>query len=287
MTGLLTSIFNAAVVTFVVCSMLAMGLSLTVRQIGEPLRSARLVVMALIANFVLVPLLALLLLALIPLSEGHGIGLVLLATAAGAPFLPKLVQMARGNIALSIGLMVILILATLVYLPVVLPLLLPGVAVDPWAIAKSLVTLMLPPLAIGLFIRARYGSMAGRLESVFNQVSNLAFVIIVVTILLLSWRALLEATGNGTLITAGLFIAASLGIGAVAAGRGAGERAVMALGTAQRNRAAALVVAGQNFADPEVVVMVVVGSVLMLIILVPVAAVLGRRNSAPAGLEVQ
>lgn len=280
MTGLLTSIFNTAVVVFVVCSMLAMGLSLTVRQIGEPLRDARLVVLALVANYVLVPLLALLLLAVIPLGEGHAIGLILLAMAAGAPFLPKLVQMAKGNIALSVGLMVLLIIVTLVYLPVVLPLLLPGVSVDPLAIARSLATLILPPLLIGLFIRARFASTAARLQPIFLWISNLAFAVIVVTVLLLHWRTLLEALGDGTFVTAVLFILVSLAIGYVMAGHDTSTRKVLALGTAQRNRAAALVVAGQNFTDPDVLVMVVVGSVLMLLILVPLAGVLGRRAGA-------
>ncbi len=45
-------------VLFVVTSMLAMGMSLTMAQIIQPLKNARLVILALLANFVLVPLLA-------------------------------------------------------------------------------------------------------------------------------------------------------------------------------------------------------------------------------------
>ena len=52
--------------------------------------------------------------------------MILVGAAAGAPFLPKLVQTARGPLALGVGLMVALMLVTIVYLPLVLPLLLPG-----------------------------------------------------------------------------------------------------------------------------------------------------------------
>jgi predicted Na+-dependent transporter len=45
----------------------------------------------------------------------------------------------------------------------------------------------------------------------------------------------------------------------------------MALGTAQRNIAAALVVGGQNFNDPKVVVMVVVVAIVGLLLLMPLA----------------
>ena len=73
--------------------------------------------LALLANFVLVPLLAYLITLIIPLEQSLKIGLIVLSTAAGAPFLPKLVQGAKGNIAFGVGLMVLLMVVTVVYLP--------------------------------------------------------------------------------------------------------------------------------------------------------------------------
>ena len=139
---------------FVVSSMLAMGLSLTVPMILQPLKNVRLVILALLANFVLVPLLAYLITLIIPLEQSLKVGLVVLATAAGAPFLPKLVQGAKGNVAFGVGLMVLLMVVTIIYMPLVLPLLLTGVSVNPWDIAKSLIVLMLVPLALGLLIKS-------------------------------------------------------------------------------------------------------------------------------------
>jgi bile acid:Na+ symporter, BASS family len=52
----------------------------------------------------------------------------------------------------------------------------------------------------------------------------------------------------------------------------------MALGTAQRNIAAALVVAKQNFSDPRVVVMVVVIAIVGLVLLFPFARWLAKRS---------
>ena len=75
---------------FVLSSMLGMGLGLTVSQIISPLRNVRLVVLALLANFVLMPLAALGLATLLRLDPPLGVGLLVLGTAAGAPFLPKL-----------------------------------------------------------------------------------------------------------------------------------------------------------------------------------------------------
>ena len=52
---------------------------------------------------------------------------------------------------------------------------------------------------------------------------------------------------------------------------------VMALGTSQRNIAAALVVASQSFSDPKVVVMVIVVAIVGLIILMPLSRALANR----------
>jgi len=89
--------------TFVVASMLATGLSLTVAQILQPLKNARLVILALLANFVLVPLLAYGITLLLPLDQSLEVGLIVLSTVAGAPFLVKEVQAAKGNLSWVLG----------------------------------------------------------------------------------------------------------------------------------------------------------------------------------------
>src|SRR5690348_9942794 len=109
------------VLIFVVSSMLAMGLGLAVGEIVAPLRNVRRIVMSLLANFVVVPLIALALAALLRLDQPLGVGLLLLGSAAGAPFLPKLAQLAKGNLAFAVGLMVLLMVITIGYLPLVLP----------------------------------------------------------------------------------------------------------------------------------------------------------------------
>jgi predicted Na+-dependent transporter len=89
-TGILTGITRLAVLVFLVSSMSEIGLGLTLQQILAPLRNARFVLLALIANFVLTPLLAVGIARLLRLDEPFARGLSLLGCAAGAPFLPKL-----------------------------------------------------------------------------------------------------------------------------------------------------------------------------------------------------
>src|SRR5215469_5662815 len=119
---ILSKIVPIAMLTFVVSSMLSMGLSLTVAQILAPLRNYRLIVLALLANFVLMPFAAFGIARLLRLDERLGVAFLLLGTASGAPFLPLLARISKGNLAFSVGLMVLLMVVTVGYMPLVLPL---------------------------------------------------------------------------------------------------------------------------------------------------------------------
>ena len=75
---------------FIVTSMLAMGMSLTMPQIIEPLKNGRLVALALLANFVLVPLVAYVIILVIPLEQDLQIGLLVLASQPARRSCPSL-----------------------------------------------------------------------------------------------------------------------------------------------------------------------------------------------------
>jgi BASS family bile acid:Na+ symporter len=254
---LLSQAATVGMLSFVVSSMLAMGAGLTVSQISEPLRNARLVVLALLANFVLMPLGAFALAKVLWLDEPFGVGLLVLGCAAGAPFLPKLAELAKGNLAFAVGAMVLLMVVTVGYLPIVLPLLL--------------------PLAAGLALKARYEDLAAWLKPVLDWISNISLILLVLLITAANIDKVLQVFGTRGILAGLLFIALGFGIGWLLGGPEADTRRVMALGTAQRNIAAALVVASQSFSDPKVVVMVIVVAIAGLIILMPLSRALANR----------
>ena len=268
---------SAAMLTFVLSSMLGMGLGLRVADIVAPLRNWRLVLVALVANFVVMPGVAIGLAKLLGLDEAMGIGLLLLGAASGAPFLPKLAQIAKGNLPLAVGLMVLLMVITVGYLPLVLPRLLPGVAVDPLQIAKSLVLVMLLPLGGALAVNANRPQLAARIKPALDKLSNLGLTALIVLLTVFNIRSVLAVFGTGGILAGLLFLAAGLGIGWLFGGSSRENRSVLGLGTAQRNIAAALVVANQSFTDPNVVVMVVVVAIVGLLVLMPLSRMIGGR----------
>lgn len=285
MSDVLATIVQLSALVFVVSSMLAMGLSLTVPEIVAPLKNVRLVILALAVNFIAVPLVVWGIQAVMNLDQDIYTGLLLMATAAGAPFLPKLAQAAKGNAAFSVGLMVLLMVVTIIYMPIVLPLFLSGVEINPWDIARSLIVMMLIPLGIGLFMKARWPDTANGLQPLMSSASSFAILLLLVGAIILQWESIVSLIGTGGIVAIVIFLAISFVLGYFAGGSDPGTRSVMGLGTAQRNLSAALVVGAQNFSDsPNVLVTVIVAGLVGLVLLLPLAAELGKR--AATGSDV-
>ncbi len=264
---LLGVVFNLSVVLFVVATMLSMGLALRVTQIIEPLKKPLLVVDVLVTNFLLIPLATLALVSFLPLNEGVKIGLIILSLSAGAPFTPKLAEIAKSNTALATAVMLLLMVATVLLLPLGLPLMIGGeVAVDSASIAKSLVIMMIIPLVIGLLIKAKAENFAATWQGRMVKLSNIALLLIIVLLAVLNGKAMLDIVGYG-LVAVILFMLISLLVGYLAGGKVYEKRVVSSLAAAQRNISAALVVAAQNFKDPEVTVTIIAVSVVGLFIL--------------------
>lgn len=273
---------TVAMLSFVVSSMLAMGAGLTVGEIVAALRNHRLIMVALLANFVLMPLGALTLAKVLWLDEPLGVGLLLLGCAAGAPFLPKLAQLSRGNLPFAVGAMVLLMIITVGYLPIVLPLLLPEVTVNPAKIAQSLIVLMLLPLGVGLFVKARHERLSARVKPFLDRLSSISLVLLILLISIVNFDKVLDVFGTRGILAGLLFIAFGCLMGWLLGGPGDDTRRVLALGTGQRNIAAALVVGSQSFTDQGVTVMVVVVAIIGLVTLMPLAGMFGRRVPATA-----
>jgi predicted Na+-dependent transporter len=277
---IVTTIASLALNLFVITSMLAMGMSLTVKQIIDPLRNVRMVVLVLLGNFLLVPALAWGLTAVLPMGQAQATALILVGACAGAPFLPKLAQMSKGNLALSVGMMVLLMVVTIIYAPLVLPLLLPGAQVDVLAIAQSLIVLMLLPLALGLLVKWRYAETAVSWQPHLSQASTYSLLLLIAAGLLLQWRNILGAIGSWLILGTLLLVVGAVVIGYfLSFGSDSADRKVAALGTGQRNLSAALLV-GASFGDSETLVMTLVASLILAVLLVVLGGEMGKRETA-------
>lgn len=278
MVAALKVILEVAVLVFPVSSLLAAGLAHTPQEIVGPLREKDRIVRALLANFVLVPLLALGVSRLLSLDRPLEVGLLLLSTGAGAPFLIKLTQAAGGDVALSASLLLVLIPGTVLFMPLVVPWIEPQARVSAGSIAVPLTLTLLVPLAVGLWVRGRSARVAGWLWRVMGKLSSISLAVLLLLTLALNLGRIAGIFGSGAILAAILVIAGAFGIGALVSRPNWSSRTTLGLGTAQRNIAAALVVASESFHDPNTLVLVVLASVVDLLVLFPIAWALRRHT---------
>ncbi|TWI05392.1 bile acid:sodium symporter family protein [Aerolutibacter ruishenii] len=277
MNEIIGTLNQAFTLAFVVTSMFGLGLGLTVRDLLAPLRNGRLVAAALGISFVLLPALAWLLVRVLPIAPDLGIGLILMSAVAGAPLAIKATQMARGDNAVAASLVVLLVVATVAYLPFALPWLVPGVEVDAMAIALPLFIQILLPLAAGLLVNLRYDKEAESTRVVMGEISNLSLALMLI-FNLANVPQVLDLFGSGAIGSALAIILVGLGAGYLLGGSAPEVRRTLALASAQRNYAAAFVIAQGSFAaQPDVFLMVLAASLISMGVVLVAAGEFGRR----------
>jgi predicted Na+-dependent transporter len=283
MAQVLQLVEKVSLLAFLVGSMLAMGLSLGFGSVLAPLRKMRLVLMAVGLNFVLAPLLAWVITFVIPLQDGHAAGLMLLGGAAGAPFLPKLVEVAHGDVAVAVALVVLLTFGTILFLPFALPHLVAGFTADPWDVARPMVLTILVPLIAGMTMKSVAPSLAAAAVPVFAWLGNAGLLLLSVLLVALNIPALLAVVGSGAIAACILYVAGLFALAWPCGGRLPEARGVLALATSARNFGAAMVPAANSFRDPGVLLMLIVSAVVGLVMTFMAAGWVRRRTLLPHG----
>jgi BASS family bile acid:Na+ symporter len=174
--------------------------------------------------------------------------------------------------------MVLLLLGTIVYVPLVLPMLLPYVEVDALEIARDMGLFLLLPLVVGLLFRWRFPELATRWQPGTARFSTYSLLLMLGAGLPVGIPKIVSTLGT-LLIPATISLAlGGAGVGWLLSwGREAGERKVMVLGTGQRNLAAALLVSGHSFGG-DVFVSTLVACLVLTVTMGLVAAEWGRRT---------
>lgn len=276
---LLQAIQKASLLAFLICSMGGIGMRLELHALLAPLKQPSFVVIALVLNFVVAPALAWGITMVLPLRSGHATGLLLLGAAAGAPFLPKLAEISQDSATAATAAMVLLTAGTVLFMPVMLPWMIPGFHADAWAIARPMVLLLLLPLAMGTVVRATLPRLAALCAPIFARIGSVSLVLLFFLLVVLNISGLLAVIGTGAIAaamlhTAGLFCLAWLVLGAWPELRG-----VQSLCVSARNFGAAMVPAAGALQSPDVMIMLVASAVVGLLICTLEAVWLRRRRS--------
>lgn len=270
---------------FVISTMLNVGLTQRPSEILMHLRSRSFVLKMLLANFILVPLVTILILRITTFDPALKAGLLLFGLCAGAPFLIKLTQTTEHDMALGAATMMMLMLVTVIFVPIVLPLVLTGIDVDAWAIARSLLLQMLLPIGVGMVLAQCLPPFSRTVQPWIAKLGNITLYVVLAATLIGYFPNMLQIVGTGAILVGLVIVLAAFAIGYFLNKGVDHHEDVGALGTAQRNTAAGLIIATQNFDDPNVLVMLTLANTLGIVMLLFLARFLSRDNPqvSPAG----
>jgi BASS family bile acid:Na+ symporter len=249
---------NLLVTVTLVEMMVALGLGVTLADLAGVVRNGRLVARAVLANYVVVPAVTVGLLLLIDPHPMVAAGFLILAVCPGAPFGPPFTAVARGNVAASVGVMVILAGSSALLAPVLLRLLLPlasgdePLRVDTVKIVSTLLLTQVLPLGVGLAVRHWRPVLAARLLGPATLLSKVLGLVVVGCILATQYHVFGEIRLIGYAGMLALLLA-SLVAGWLLGGPGSDNRKAMTLTTSLRNVAVGLVIATGNFAGTPAV----------------------------------
>lgn len=277
------------ITVFVVSSLLNVGLTQKPSRFRAHLQKGHFLSRMLLANLILVPSVMVMAVTVVDLEPIYASGLLVFGLSAGAPFLIALTRETKDDISLAATVMTVLIVGTVILLPILLPRLIEDVTVDVWAIIRGLSLQMLLPMALGMAVRQWAVPLAALVQPWVARISSFALYALLATMILGYLPAMGDLDLWKAIITGQVVILIALFIGYMMGDGRDHLKRVGGLATAQRNTAAAMIVAGTNFSDPRAVVVVTMVNTLGLVMLMGAAKLMSRDAEillTPIGADV-
>lgn len=174
--------------------MAGMGLSLTLTHFRRELSHPRALVVGTLLQLLLIPALAIALIAWLQPPPMIAVGLMIVAACPGGTTSNLITYLCRGNLALSIALTVLASIATIVTLPIVVGMGLQWYAGSTTAlelpVLRTIATLgiiVLLPVVLGMIVRAYQPAFALRAESFVGLFGAVVLLGLIVAITMSIW----------------------------------------------------------------------------------------------------
>ena len=254
------------IVIFIVLAMLCVGLAVETSDIVSAVRDRHKTGRALLANIIIAPLVAMALVALIPMPDAAAKVLLLLGFAPGGINAVQFSTKSPGHLASAAGLLFLLSVAAIVITPIAAGFILePGssTSVPYGRIALRAALFIILPLSAGMAIRRSAPGVATKLYKPAMLISTLTFIGSVLTSMALRQDALGEL-GKGTVLAMLAYILVMMFVGWRLGGPERGHRQVLAVTTNLRNVGLVHVIVAACCADPMLLAAVLAFMALMV-----------------------
>lgn len=208
---------------------------------------------ALLANFIIVPILGVLLAKAFSLadhSEQVATGFLLMAIAPGVPFVLSSVRKRGGRLSLAVELAIFLPLLSILTVPITAAWVLPAGAEARLPVAQfatTLVLFQLAPLLIGIFVGERFPALVPRLSRPVQLVFFGALLVLVVMLAPKLVQGVESVYGSNGMWAMLCLVLLSLAVGWALGGPAREDRRVLGIGTALRNIGLCAVIATASF----------------------------------------
>jgi len=194
--GICTIFLKISLVVFMAGNLMDMGLRLNPPDAVRGLKDIRFVVYVLIWGFVIGPAIAYLITLIIPLDAPFAMGLILLGMAPSAPFVPVFVGRVKGDLGYTAAFMLLVAFATILLMPFLVPLMVKGLSVSAWTIARPLIVMILIPLVIGMVILHYSPSFAARIQPAVKKITGLFTILTFAFIIIVYGKGIISVMGS-------------------------------------------------------------------------------------------
>ena len=202
-------LINGFGVLFVILNSFGLGLRLPVgKLLAEAFAHWKIAVWALVINFVIIPLLFIgYLLTIASSIPGEiKVGFCVAALSAGMPFAPLLARLAKADVSIATTLLVVLTVATIIALPLGLPLAIDAVdaqlKTSVWDVAWPLLLFLLLPLVLGCGFRVWWPDLTPPLARWVVRVAILCLLFNLNFTLVAYWNQFVQTWGTESYIAA-------------------------------------------------------------------------------------
>jgi bile acid:Na+ symporter, BASS family len=264
--------------------MVTLGLGVRASDVLSVGKQVDLLFRALLANYIVVPAAALALLLLFHATPMVAAGLLIAAVCPGAPYAPPFTAVAKGNVTLAVGLMVVLATSSAIVAPLLLGFLLPLIAgntalqINVFKMISTLLGAQLLPLCLGLMLRHYRPALAERLRKPASLLSLSLNLFLLTVIILVQFQTLADIHLRGYFGMLCLVVATLL------AGRVVAKRAPedatksMILTTSVRNVGVSLVIATGSFPGTAAITSATAYAIFQTVFIALVALAWGRHT---------
>jgi BASS family bile acid:Na+ symporter len=282
MMDVLQTLLRVTIAIFMAGSLLQMGLKLDLKKAASALGDIRFMLTAVLWSFAIGPAFAVLLTKVLPLEQPYGVGLILLGLAPCAPFVPLLSERAGADLNHVAAYLLLASIGVEIMMPVAIPVLVPELPADVWAISRPLLIFIALPLAIGICIGFAARPLAEKSYPMVKKATNIDIAVMLGIVMVLYWRDFLSAVGSYAIAAQILYYCAlAAGVYGFSPGLSHEKKSTLALGLCTRNVGAAMAPLLSAFSsDERATVMCVLAVFITLVVGFAVANILGRLNKA-------